>query len=71
MNISALGPAESRQSFGEDLAKQNIQPIWLLLDRGYGRPRQAMEVSLPAADPLYGLQASDGGDRSHRKEEDL
>ena len=29
-----------------------IAPIRELLDRGYGRPRQAMEVSLPADNPL-------------------
>jgi hypothetical protein len=29
-----------------------IAAIRELLDRGYGRPRQAMEVSTPAADPL-------------------
>ena len=32
VSISALGPAESRQSFGEDLAKQNIQPLWLSIE---------------------------------------
>lgn len=29
-----------------------IAAIRELLDRGYGRPRQAMEVSVPAGDPL-------------------
>jgi len=29
-----------------------IAAIRELLDRGYGRPRQAMEVSLPADNPL-------------------
>jgi hypothetical protein len=33
-----------------------IAAIRELLDRGYGRPRQAMEVSLPGADPLDGLR---------------
>ena len=30
-----------------------IAAIRELLDRGYGRPRQAMEDSAPTADPLY------------------
>jgi hypothetical protein len=29
-----------------------IAAIRELLDRGYGRPRQAMEVSVPAGDPI-------------------
>ena len=29
VSASALGERESRQSFGEDLAKYNIQPVWL------------------------------------------
>jgi hypothetical protein len=29
-----------------------IAAIRELLDRGYGRPRQAMEISAPAGDPL-------------------
>ena len=33
-----------------------IAAIRELLDRGYGRPRQAMEVSAPAADPLDPLR---------------
>ena len=32
-----------------------IAAIRELLDRGYGRPRQAMEVSLPADNPLQQL----------------
>jgi hypothetical protein len=32
-----------------------IAAIRELLDRGYGRPRQAVEVSAPAGDPLQGL----------------
>ena len=32
MRISALGARESQQSFGEDLAKFNIQPIWLSVE---------------------------------------
>jgi len=32
-----------------------IAAIRELLDRGYGRPRQAVEVSAPAGDPLQEL----------------
>ena len=32
VNISALGARESQQSFGEDLAKYNIQPVWLSIE---------------------------------------
>jgi len=32
VNISALGTRESRLSFGEDLAKYNIQPVWLSIE---------------------------------------
>jgi hypothetical protein len=32
-----------------------IAAIRELLDRGYGRPRQAMEVSVPAGDPIQQL----------------
>lgn len=32
VSISALGATESQQSFGEDLAKYNIQPIWLSIE---------------------------------------
>ena len=32
VRISALGARESQQSFGEDLAKFNIQPIWLSVE---------------------------------------
>ena len=32
VNISALGTRESRQSFGEELAKYNIQPVWLSIE---------------------------------------
>jgi hypothetical protein len=32
VSISALGARESQQSFGEDLAKYNIQPIWLSIE---------------------------------------
>jgi hypothetical protein len=32
VSISALGARESQQSFGEDLAKRNIQPVWLSIE---------------------------------------
>src|SRR5262249_21516042 len=32
VSISALGARESQQSFGEDLAKHNIQPVWLSIE---------------------------------------
>jgi hypothetical protein len=38
---------------GQLLAR--IAAIRELLDRGYGRPRQAVEVSAPAGDPLQEL----------------
>ena len=32
VNASALGARESQQSFGEDLARYNIQPVWLSIE---------------------------------------
>ncbi len=32
VNASALGARESRQSFGENLAKHDIQPVWLSIE---------------------------------------
>jgi hypothetical protein len=32
VKVSALGAQESRQSFGEDLAKYGIQPVWLSIE---------------------------------------
>ena len=32
VSISALGARESQQTFGEDLAKHNIQPVWLSIE---------------------------------------
>jgi hypothetical protein len=32
VSVSALGASESRRSFGEDLAKNNIQPVWLSIE---------------------------------------
>jgi hypothetical protein len=50
VNISALGPAESRQSFGEDLARQNIQPIWLSIENETEEPLVLLSIAL---DPDY------------------
>ena len=32
VSISALGTRESEQSFGEDLVRHNIQPVWLSIE---------------------------------------
>ena len=32
--VAALGPAESRQHFGVDLAARGIQPVWLEIQNG-------------------------------------
>jgi hypothetical protein len=32
VNVSALGDRESQQSFGENLARHNIQPVWLSIE---------------------------------------
>jgi hypothetical protein len=50
VNISALGPAESRQSFGENLARQNIQPIWLSVENETEEPLALLSIAL---DPEY------------------
>jgi hypothetical protein len=46
--------APSRRRDRAELAAR-IAAIRELLDRGYGRPRQSMEVSVPAGDPLQML----------------
>ena len=50
VSISALGPSESRQSFGEDLARQNIQPIWLSVENETEEPLAFLSIEL---DPEY------------------
>ena len=50
VSISALGADESRRSFGEDLARQNIQPIWLTIENGTGAPLVFLPIAL---DPDY------------------
>ena len=46
VSISALGAAESRQYFGEDLAKQNIQPVWLSVDNQTDQPLALLSIAL-------------------------
>jgi hypothetical protein len=50
VSISALGSAESRQSFGEDLARQNIQPVWISIDNETEEPLVLLSIAL---DPDY------------------
>jgi hypothetical protein len=50
VSISALGAEESRRSFGEDLAKQNIQPIWLSIANDTDSPLAFLSIAL---DPDY------------------
>ena len=50
VNASALGTRESQQHFGEDLAKYDIQPVWLSIENG----TDEQLVFLPiATDPDY------------------
>jgi len=50
ISISALGARESQQSFGEDLTKHNIQPVWLSIKND----TDEQLVFLPiATDPDY------------------
>jgi hypothetical protein len=50
VNVSALGAAESRRSFGEDLARQNIQPVWLSVENETEEPLVLLSIAL---DPDY------------------
>ena len=50
VSISPLGSDESRQSFGEDLAGQNIQPIWLAIKNDTEEPLAFLSIAL---DPDY------------------
>jgi hypothetical protein len=50
VSISALGSAESRRSFGEDLARQNIQPVWLSIENETEEPFALLSIAL---DPDY------------------
>jgi hypothetical protein len=50
VSVSALGARESRQSFGENLARYNIQPVWLSMEN----QTDEQLVFLPIAmDPDY------------------
>src|SRR5262249_47821705 len=50
VNISALGARESRLSFGEDLAKYNIQPVWLSIENATGEDLVFLPITM---DPDY------------------
>src|SRR5690349_12749602 len=50
VSISALGAVESRKSFGEDLARQNIQPVWLSIENETEDPLALLSIAL---DPDY------------------
>ena len=49
-SASALGPRESQRSFGEDLAKYEIQPIWLSIENETDDHLVILEI---ATDPRY------------------
>jgi hypothetical protein len=50
VRISALGADESRRSFGEDLAGQNIQPVWISIKNDTDEPLALLSIEL---DPDY------------------
>jgi hypothetical protein len=50
LKISALGARESQQSFGEDLAKFNIQPVWLAIENGTDDQLALLSIAM---DPDY------------------
>ncbi len=50
VSASALGPEESRRSFGENLARDNIQPLWLSIQNDTDEPLYYLPV---ATDPAY------------------
>jgi hypothetical protein len=50
VSVSALGPEESRRSFGEDLARYNIQPVWLSIQNDTDETLYYLPV---ATDPAY------------------
>ncbi|MGB8632318.1 MAG: LssY C-terminal domain-containing protein [Xanthobacteraceae bacterium] len=50
VNISALGARESQQSFGEDLARHNIQPVWLSIENETDEPLVFLPITM---DPDY------------------
>src|SRR5215469_11687826 len=48
VSVSALGERESRQSFGEDLAKYDIQPVWLSIDNETDEPLAFLPIAMDA-----------------------
>jgi len=48
VSVSALGEQESRQSFGEELAKYNIQPLWLSIDNETDEPLAFLPIAMDA-----------------------
>lgn len=50
VSVSALGPRESRRSFGAALAKYDIQPIWLAIENETDEPLQYLSI---VTDPDY------------------
>jgi LssY C-terminus len=50
VGASALGADESRRSFGEDLAKHNIQPVWLSIENETDDQLVYMPIAM---DPEY------------------
>jgi hypothetical protein len=49
-NISALGPEESRRSFGAPLAKCDMQPIWIAIDNDTDESLSYLPIE---TDPAY------------------
>jgi hypothetical protein len=50
VSASALGPRESRRSFGENLARHNIQPLWLSIQNDTDDPLIFLPIE---TDPDY------------------
>ncbi len=50
VSVAALAPAERRRSFGEDLARYNIQPVWLSIENDTDETLYYLPV---ATDPAY------------------
>jgi hypothetical protein len=50
VSISALGARESRQSFGENLARHDVQPVWLSIENGTDEQLTFLPITM---DPDY------------------
>jgi hypothetical protein len=50
VSVAALGPEESRRSFGEDLARYDIQPVWLSIENDTDETLYYLPV---ATDPAF------------------